>query len=152
MLFYQKIFKSPSPTLTISKMAQKLYFLSFHMVNACNLLQNLKVGRTSDQDIAIAFLLFSQSNFNARAHTGRKETSFPKVNQNWHHLFSSPFTDKEFQRSHRKLREKSVGVDNILPKLILELGLKANQTILLFINKTWSDTFMLMQFLNECIS
>ncbi|GFS44901.1 probable RNA-directed DNA polymerase from transposon BS [Trichonephila inaurata madagascariensis] len=60
----------------------------------------------------------------------------------WDRLFSAPFSDEEFQRALQKLsRGKSAGPEGILPEFILELGSKAKQTILLFINKTWGGSF-----------
>ncbi|GFT59263.1 putative RNA-directed DNA polymerase from transposon BS [Trichonephila clavipes] len=72
----------------------------------------------------------------------KREINSPRVNQKWNRLFSAPFSDEEFQRALQKLsRGKSAGPNGILLEFILELGSKAKQTILLFINKTWGGSF-----------
>ncbi|GFW03482.1 hypothetical protein TNCV_3019941 [Trichonephila clavipes] len=107
----------------------------------------MKVGGkilTSDLDIATTFLKFYRevSNFRPRRQIRKREINYPLVNQEWDRLFSAPFSDEEFQRALQKLsRGKSAGSDGILPEFILELGSKAKQTILLFINKTRGGSF-----------
>ncbi|GFS62654.1 putative RNA-directed DNA polymerase from transposon BS [Trichonephila inaurata madagascariensis] len=109
--------------------------------------QPMKVGGkilTSDLDIAKIFLKYYRkvSNFRPRRQIRKREINSPCVNQKWDRLFSAPFSDEEFQRALQKLsRGKSTGPDGIFPEFILELGSKAKQTILLFINKTWGGSF-----------
>ncbi|GFV88553.1 putative RNA-directed DNA polymerase from transposon BS [Trichonephila clavipes] len=98
---------------------------AFRFISALNGKQPMKVGGkilTSDLDIAKIFLKYYR--------------------KKWDRLFSAPFSDEEFQRALQKLsRGKSAGPDSIPPEFILELGSKAKQTILLFINKTWGGSF-----------
>ncbi|GFU97523.1 uncharacterized protein TNCV_31981, partial [Trichonephila clavipes] len=108
--------------------------------------QPMKVGGkilTSDLDIAKIFLKYYRevSNFRPRRQIRKREIN-SRVNQKWDRLCSALFSDEEFQRALQKLsRGKSAGPDGILPEFILELGSKAKQTILLFINKTWGGSF-----------
>ncbi|GFU67007.1 protein SMG5 [Trichonephila clavipes] len=77
-----------------------------------------------------------------RRQVRKREINSPRVNQEWDRLLSAPLSDEEFQRALQKLsRGKSAGPDGILPEFILELGSKAKQAILLFINKTWGGSF-----------
>ncbi|GFS35929.1 putative RNA-directed DNA polymerase from transposon BS [Trichonephila inaurata madagascariensis] len=103
----------------------------------------MKVGGkilTSDLERAKIFLKFYRkvSNFRPKSQIRKREINSNHVNQEWDRLFSG----EEFQRALQKLsRRKSAGPDGILPEFILELGSKAKQTILLFINKTWGGSF-----------